>query len=129
MRSRSRVSAIANPVSFPSTSETTVRSGRTEVNEQEFVLEGWVLYGSIVVPVLVGVFVCYGRSMFARLLIVAAAIIIIVSVGIGSVYAGLHGHAWEYVPLRIGQYIDFFGGLFLLGTIIGAIWALPSKKP
>jgi hypothetical protein len=48
---------------------------------------------------------------------------------LGSVYAALHGHPWEYVPLRIGQYIDFFGGLFLLGTIIGTIWALPSKKP
>jgi hypothetical protein len=98
------------------------------MNEQVFVLEGWVLYVAIVVPVLTGTLVCHGRSMFARLLIVATAIII-VSVGIGSVYAAHHGRPWEYVPLRIGQYIDFFGGLFLLGTIIGAIWALPSKKP
>jgi hypothetical protein len=79
------------------------------MNEQGFVLEGWVLYAAIVVPVLAGMLVCYGRSVFARLLIVAAAIII-VSVGIGSVYAALYGHPWEYVPLRIGQYIDFFGG-------------------
>jgi hypothetical protein len=32
-----------------------VRSRRTEMNEQGFVLEGWVLYVSIVVPVLAGI--------------------------------------------------------------------------
>jgi hypothetical protein len=96
--------------------------------EEGFVLEGWVLYAAIVVTVLAGMLVCYGRSMFARLLIVAVAIII-VSVGIGSVYAALNDRPGEYVSLRLGQYIDFFAGLFLLGTIIGTIWALPSKKP
>jgi hypothetical protein len=55
--------------------------------EEGFVLEGSVLYVAIVVPVLAGMLVCYRRSMFSRLLIVAAAIII-VSVGVGSVYAG-----------------------------------------
>jgi hypothetical protein len=95
--------------------------------EEGFVLEGWVLYVAIVVPVLAGMLVCYGRSMFARLLIVAAAIII-VSVGIGSVYAALNDRPWQYFSLQLGQYINFFGGLFLLGTIIGTIWALPSKK-
>jgi hypothetical protein len=98
------------------------------MNEQGFVLEGWVLYVSIVVPVLAGMLVCYGRSVLARLLIVAGAIII-VSVGIGSVYAALHDRPWTYVSLQLGQYIDFFGGLFLLGTIIGTIWALPGKRP
>jgi len=98
------------------------------MNEQGFVLEGWALYVSIVVPVLAGMLVCFGRSVFARLLIVAVAIII-VSVGIGSVYAALRDRPWTYVPLQLGQYIDFFGGLFLLGTIIGTIWALPGKRP
>jgi hypothetical protein len=96
--------------------------------EQGFVLEGSVLYVAIVVPVLAGMLVCYRRSIFSRLLIVAAAIII-VSVGVGSVYAALNDRPWDYVSLRLGQYIDFFGGLFLLGTIFGTIWAFPSKKP
>jgi len=93
--------------------------------EEGFVLEGIVLYAAIVVPILAGMLVCYGRSMFARLLIVAAAIII-VSVGIGSVYAALNDRPWEYVSLPLGRYIDFFAGLFLLGTIVGTIWALPN---
>ena len=95
--------------------------------EEGFVLEGWVLYVAIVVPVLAGMLVCCGRSMFARFLIVAAAIII-VSVGIGSVYAALNDRPWQYFSLQLGQYLNFFGGLFLLGTIIGTVWALPSKK-
>jgi hypothetical protein len=49
--------------------------------EGGFVLEGSVLYAAIVVPVLAGMLVCYRRSMFSRLLIVAAAIIV-VSVGV-----------------------------------------------
>jgi Stage III sporulation protein AF (Spore_III_AF) len=93
--------------------------------EEGFVLEGIVLYAAIVVPILAGMLVCYGRSMFARLLIVAAAIII-VSVGIGSVYAALNDRPWQYVSLPLGRYIDFFAGLFLLGTIVGTIWALPN---
>jgi hypothetical protein len=55
-----------------------------------------VLFVAMVVTVLAGMLVCYGRSAFARLLIVAAAIIV-VSVGIGSVYAALNDRPWEYV--------------------------------
>jgi hypothetical protein len=35
--------------------------------------------------------------------------IIIVSVGIGSVYAALNDRPWQYFSLQLGQYIDFFG--------------------
>jgi len=97
------------------------------MNDQEFVLEGWLLNAAIAIPFLMGMLVCLGRSGFARLCIVAAAIIIL-SVGIASVYAARYAEPWAYVSLHTGQYIDLLGGMFLLGTIIGAIWALPSKK-
>ena len=74
-----------------------------------------------------GMFVCRGRSGFARVCIVALALII-VSVGVASVYAAIRGEPWVYVSQHTGQYINLLGGMFLLGTIVGAIWALPSNN-
>jgi hypothetical protein len=71
--------------------------------------------------------VCRGRSWFARICILAFAIVI-VSVGVASVYAAMRGEPWVYVSQHAGQYINLLGGTFLLGTIVGAIWALPSKR-
>jgi hypothetical protein len=67
------------------------------------------------------------RPQLARICIVAFAIVI-VSVGVASVYSALRGEPWVYVSQHTGQYIDLLGGMFLLGTILGAIWALPSKQ-
>jgi len=97
------------------------------INDHEFVLQGFLLYAAVGVPLILGMLVCRGRSGFARICIVAFAIII-VSVGVASVYAGMRGEPWVYVSQRTGQYIDLLGGMFLLGTILGAIWALPSKR-
>ena len=94
--------------------------------DHEFVLEGFLLYAALGVPLILGMLVCRGRSGFARICIVAVAIII-VSVGVASVYAAMHGEPWVYVPQHTGQYINLLGGTFLLGTILGAIWALPGK--
>ena len=88
---------------------------------------GFLLYAAIGVPLILGMLVCRGRSGFARILIVASAIII-VSVGVASVSAAMRGEPWVYVSQHTGQYIDPLGGMFLLGTILGAIWALPSKR-
>jgi hypothetical protein len=97
------------------------------INDQEFVLEGFLLYAAIGVPLILGMLVCRGRSGFARICFVALAIII-VSVGVASVYAALRGEPWVYVSQHTGRYIDLLGGMFLLGTILGAIWALPTKQ-
>ena len=97
------------------------------INDQKFVLEGFLLYAAVGVPLILGMLVCRGRSMFARICIVGLAIII-VSVSVASVYAALRGDPWAYVSQHTGQYIDLLGGMFLLGTILGAIWALPSRQ-
>jgi hypothetical protein len=96
------------------------------INDHEFVLQGFLLYAAIGVPLILGMLVCRGRSGFARTCIVALAIIIVL-VGVASVYAAMRGEPWPYVSQHTGQYINLLGGTFLLGTIIGAIWALPSK--
>jgi hypothetical protein len=96
-------------------------------DDHEFVLEGFLLYAVVGVPLILGMLVCRGRSGFARICIVAFAIAI-VWVGVSSVYAAMRGEPWEYVSQRTGQYIDLLGGTFLLGTIVGAIWALPSRR-
>jgi hypothetical protein len=51
--------------------------GRKKViNDQEFVLEGFLLYAAAVgVPLILAMLVCRGRSGFARIGIVAFAII------------------------------------------------------
>ena len=95
-------------------------------DNHEFVLEGFLLYAAIGVPLILGMLVCRGRGGFARICIVALAIVI-VSVGVASVYAAMRGEPWVYVPQHTGQYINLLGGTFLLGTIVGALWALPSK--
>ena len=93
----------------------------------EFVLEGPLLYAAVGVPLILGMLACRGRSGFVRIFIVASALII-VSVGVASVHAAMRGEPWGYVSEHTGQYIDLLGGTFLLGTIIGAIWALPSGR-
>jgi hypothetical protein len=97
------------------------------INNNEFVLEGFLLYAAIGVPLILGMLACRRRSGFARISIVAFAIII-VSVGVASVYASIRGEPWVYVSQHTGQYINLLGGMFLLGTIVGTIWALPSKR-
>jgi hypothetical protein len=97
------------------------------INNNEFILEGFLLYAAIGVPLILGMLVCRGRSGFARVCIVAFAIIT-VSLGLASVYAAMRGEPWPYVSQHTGQYINLLGGMFLLGTIVGAIWALPSKS-
>jgi hypothetical protein len=97
------------------------------INGNEFVLEGYLLYAAVGVPLVLGMLVCRGRSGFARICIVALAIIT-VSVGVASVHAAMRGEPWAYVSQHTGQYIDLLGGMFLLGAIVGAIWALPSKS-
>ena len=92
----------------------------------DLVLEGPLLYAAVGVPLILGMLMCRGRSGFARIFIVALAIII-VSVGVGSVCAAMRSEPWVYVSQHTGQYINLLGGMFLLGTIVGAIWALPSK--
>jgi hypothetical protein len=99
----------------------------TTMPDNEFVLEGFLLYAAVGVPLILGMLVCRGRGGFARIGIVAIAIVI-VSVGVASVYAAVRGEPWVYVSQRIGQYINLLGGTFLLGTIIGAIWALPGPS-
>jgi hypothetical protein len=96
------------------------------INNNGFVLEAFLLYAAVGVPLILGMLVCRGRSGFARICIVAA--IIIVSVGVASVYAAMRGEPWVYVSQQTGQYIDLLGGMFLLGTILGGIWALPSRS-
>jgi hypothetical protein len=96
-------------------------------DDHEFVLQGFLLYAALGVPLILGMLICRGRSGFARICIVAFAIII-VSVGFSSVYAAMRGEPWIYVSQRAGQYINLLGGMFLLGTIVGTIWALPGKK-
>jgi hypothetical protein len=96
------------------------------INNPEFVLESFLLYAAVGVPLILGMLVCRGRSGFVRICMVAFAVLI-VSVGVASVYAAMRGEPWVYVSQRTGQYIDLLGGMFLLGTIVGAIWALPSK--
>ena len=111
----------------PAPSPTRSLGNKNVPNNNEFVLEGFLLYAAIGVPLILGMLVCRGRSGFARICIVAFAIII-VSVGIASVYAAMRGEPWVYVSQHTGQYINLLGGMFLLGTILGAIWALPSKR-
>ena len=96
------------------------------INNDEFVLQGFLLYAAVGVPLILGMLACRGRSGFARICIVAFAILI-VSVGVASVYAAMRGEPWVYVSQHTGQYIDLLGGMFLFGTIVGALWALPSK--
>jgi hypothetical protein len=103
------------------------KGSKKVLNDQEFVLEGFRLYAAVGIPLILGMLACIGRSGFARICIVIFAIIIL-SVGIASVYAALRGEPWVYVPQPIGQYINLLGGMFLLGTIVGTVWALPSKK-
>jgi hypothetical protein len=86
---------------------------------------GFLLYAAIGVPLILGRLVCRGRSGFARICIVAFAIII-VPVGVEPVHAAMRDEPWVRVSQHTGQYIDPLGGMFLLGTIIRAIWALPS---
>src|SRR6516162_7302748 len=50
------------------------------------------------------------------------------AVGFASVHAALNDQPWPYIPLWFGQYINLLGLPFFIGTIFGAIWALPSKK-
>jgi hypothetical protein len=104
-----------------------LKGRKNVIDNHEFVLEGFLLYAAIGVPLILGMLVCRRRSGFARICIVAFAIII-VSVGIASVYAAIRDEPWVYVSQHTGQYIDLLGGMFLLGTIIGAVWALPSKQ-
>jgi hypothetical protein len=96
------------------------------INDHEFVLEGLLLYAAVGVPLILGMLACRRRSGLARICIVVFAIIIM-SVGVASVYAAMRGEPWVYVSQHTGQYINLLGGMFLLGTIVGAIWALPSK--
>ena len=96
------------------------------INDNEFVLQGLLLYVAVGVPLILGMLACRGRSGFTRICIVVLAIII-VSAGVASVYAAMHGEPWVYVSQHTGQYINLLGGMFLLGTIVGTIWALPSK--
>jgi hypothetical protein len=102
------------------------KGSKKVINDNEFVLEGFLLYAAVGAPLILGILVCRGRSGFARICIVAFAIIIVL-VGVASVYAAMRGEPWVYVSQHTGQYIDLLGGMFLLGTIVGAIWALPNK--
>jgi hypothetical protein len=86
------------------------------INDHEFVLEGFPLYAAVGVPLILGMLVCRSRSGFARICIVAFAIII-VSAGVASVYAAMRGEPWAYMSQHTGQYIDLLGGMFLLGTL------------
>jgi hypothetical protein len=103
------------------------KGSKKVIDNHVFVLEGFLLYAAVGVPLILGMLVCRGRSGFARICIVAFAIII-VSVGIASVYVAIRDEPWVYVSQHTGQYINLLGGMFLLGTIVGAIWALPSKQ-
>jgi hypothetical protein len=103
------------------------KGSKKVINDHEFVLEGFLLYAAVGIPIILGMLVCRGRSGLLRICIIAFAIII-VSVGVASVYAAMRGEPWVYVSRHTGQYINLLGGMFLLGTIVGAIWALPSKK-
>lgn len=97
------------------------------MNEERYILEGWVLYAAIGLPFVAGMALRARRSVFLRLLLLAFATIAL-AVGFASVHAALNGQPWPYIPLWFGQYINLLGLPFFIGTIVGTIWALPSKK-
>ena len=97
------------------------------MNEERYILEGWVLYAAIGLPFVAGTALCARRSVFLRLLLLALATISL-AVGFASVHAALNDQPWPYIPLWFGQYINLLGLPFFIGTIVGTIWALPSKK-
>jgi hypothetical protein len=104
-----------------------LRFGRTEMNEERYILEGWVLYAAIGLPFVAGTALCVRRSIFLRLLVLAFAIASL-AVGFGSVHAALNGQPWAYVPLWFGQYINLLGLPFFIGTVLGTILVWPSRK-
>jgi hypothetical protein len=73
------------------------------MNEERYILEGWVLYAAIGLPFVAGITLCALRGVLPGLLLLAFAAISL-AVGLGSVDAAL------------------------IGTIFGTIWVLPSKK-
>jgi putative copper export protein len=97
------------------------------MNEQRYILEGWVLYAVIGLPFVAGMALCARKGVLSRLLLLAFATISL-AVGFGSVHAALNDQPWVYIPLWFGQYINLLGLPFFIGTIVGTIWALPSKK-
>jgi hypothetical protein len=96
------------------------------MNEQRYILEGWVLYAAIGLPFVAGMALCARRGVLPRLLLLAFATISL-AVGFGSVHAALNDQPWVYIPLWFGQHINPLGSFFI-GTIFGTIWVLPSKK-
>jgi hypothetical protein len=104
-----------------------LRFGRTEMNEEGYILEGWVLYAAIGLPFVAGVALCIRRGVFLRLLLLAFAITSL-TVGFGSVHAALNGQPWAYIPLWFGQYVNLLGLPFFIGTVFGTILAWPSRK-
>ena len=88
------------------------------INDQEFVLEGFLLYAAVGVPLILGMLVCRGRSMFARICIVGLAIII-VSVGVASVYAS---------PLEAGDERGFLSSRIELRDDLALAGACPFRR-